>query len=345
MEHRNLGRSGLRVSVLGLGTMLFGETGSRGASEAVARDQIDRFLDAGGTHIDTANVYAGGESEAILGRALEGRRDRVTLATKVRFRTGNGPNDEGLSRHQILSSLKASLKRLKTDHVDVLYVHCWDPWTPIEETVHALDDVVRQGLVRYLGVSNFRAWQLAHARTLQDERKLQPFVAAQYQLSLVERNVDEEFLSLSRELGIGMVPWGPLGGGFLAGKYDSGDKPSEGTGRIATTPGHAEESWEKRNQARNWRVMERVKKIAGDLNATPSQVALAYLVAREDVSTVLLGARTVAQLEDNLGAAQLTLPADVFTALDEASKVEARYPYRMIDTYGDRAATEANRVD
>ncbi len=336
MEHRRLGESGLRVSALALGTMVFGEDGPRGTSPDVAKDMIEQFLDAGGTHFDTANVYAGGRSEAILGDALKGRRDDVTIATKVRFRTGEGPNDEGLSRRHVIASLDASLARLRTDYVDLLYVHCWDPWTPLGETLAVLDDLVREGKVRYVGVSNYRAWQVAKARTLQSERGWAPFVAAQYQWSLVERNLEAEFDTLCWDEGIGMMPWGPLGGGFLSGKYVRGDRPSVDTGRIGGTPDRAEESWAHRDLERNWEVMECVHAIAAVRGATMSQVALAWLLSRPTVSSVLLGARTPSQLADNFGAMQVSLSDGEVATLDAVSAPDRLYPYRMIDTYGAR---------
>ena len=337
MEHRRLGDSGVRVSALALGTMVFGETGARGTSEEDARRMVDAFLAAGGTHLDSADVYAGGRSEEIVGRALRGRRDAVTLATKVRFRTGDGPNDEGLSRQHVLRGVEASLRRLGTDHVDLLYAHCWDPWTPLEETLAVLDELVRRGLVRYLGVSNFRGWQLAKARTLQRERGWAPFVAAQYQYSLVERDVEPEFESLCWEEGLGLVPWGPLGGGFLTGKYRVGQRPEAAAGRIGGTPDHAEEAWRRRDRERNWRTLERVRAVAEAHDATPSQVALAWLLSRPSVATVLVGARTPEQLDDNLGAAALRLSENEIELLDEVSAPEPRYPYRMIDVYGARS--------
>lgn len=337
MEHRGMGESGLRVSALSLGTMVFGEEGARGTAEADARTIIDRFLEAGGTHIDTANVYAGGRSEAIVGRALEGRRDRVTLATKVRFPTGPGPNDAGLSRRHVLASVEASLRRLGTDYIDLLYAHCWDPWTPLEETLEVFDTLVRGGVVRYVGVSNFRGWQVAKARTLQRERRLAPFIAAQYQMSLVERDVEPEFDSLCWDEGIAMVPWGPLGGGFLSGKYEQGTPPSEEDGRIGSSPDHVEEAWSRRDTERNWAIVNAVKEIARDHGASASQVALAWLLARPTVATVLIGVRTLAHLEDNLGALQLTLSDADIRHLDELSAPTPRYPYRMIERYGARS--------
>lgn len=336
MEHRGLGESGLRVSALGLGTMVFGEEGLRGTPPEQARAMIDRFLEAGGTHVDTANVYAGGRSEEIVGAALKGRREQVSLATKVRFRTGDGPNDEGLSRKHVLATVDASLRRLGTDHVDLLYAHCWDPWTPLEETLTVFDELVRSGRVRYLGVSNFRGWQVAKARTLQRERGLAPFVAAQYQLSLVERDVEPEFATLCWDEGIGMVPWGPLGGGFLSGKYRPEQRPDTTTGRIGGTPDSSEEAWIRRDRERNWRVLAAVSEIAAEHGATPSQVALAWLLDRPTVSTVLVGARTLEQLGDNLAAAELRLDEEEVQRLDDLSAPEPRYPYRMIETNGAR---------
>jgi aryl-alcohol dehydrogenase-like predicted oxidoreductase len=331
-----MGESGLRVSALGLGTMVFGEDGPRGTPEAAAARMLDAFLDAGGTHVDTANVYAGGRSEEIVGRALKGRRDRVTLATKVRFATGDGPNDQGLSRVHVLRAVEASLARLGTDHVDLLYAHCWDPWTPLEETLAAFDELVRRGMTRYLAVSNFRGWQLAKALTMQRERGLAPFVAAQYQYSLVERDIEPEFESLCWDEGVGLVPWGPLGGGFLTGKYRRGEAPDEATGRIGGTPDHAEEAWRRRDRERNWRTLEAVREVAAAHDATPAQVALAWLLSRPSVATVLVGVRTPDQLDDNLAAARLTLGEDEIALLDGASAPEPRYPYRMIDVYGAR---------
>ena len=331
-----MGDSGLRVSALGLGTMVFGEDGPRGTPEGAAARMIDAFLDAGGTHVDTANVYAGGRSEEIVGRALKGRRDRVTLATKVRFATGDGPNDQGLSRVHVLRAVEASLARLGTDHVDLLYAHCWDPWTPLEETLAVFDELVRRGMTRYLAVSNFRGWQLAKALTMQRERGLAPFVAAQYQYSLVERDIEPEFESLCWDEGLGLVPWGPLGGGFLTGKYRRGEAPDEATGRIGGTPDYAEEAWRRRDRERNWRTLEAVREVAAAHDAKPAQVALAWLLSRPSVATVLIGVRTQEQLEDNLAAASLRLGEDEVALLDEASAPEPRYPYRMIDVYGAR---------
>ena len=220
MECRPLGCSGLMVSELCLGTMIFGDE-ARGADEPTAIRMIHQFLDAGGNFIDTADVYVGGYSEEITGRALKDRRDRVVLATKVRFAMGDDPNAVGLSRRHVIAGCEASLRRLDTDHVDLLYVHMWDPVTPIEETLRALDDLVTAGKVRYIGVSNFKAWQVMKALAVSDACGWARFIAAQYQYSLVVRDIEREFTDLCETEGIGMVPWSPLGGGFLSGKYSA----------------------------------------------------------------------------------------------------------------------------
>ena len=333
--HTPLGRSGLLTSRLALGTMIFGEDTGRATPRDVALAMIDRYLGAGGNHLDTSNNYAGGRSEEIVGEALRGRRHEAIVATKVRFPTapGAGVNEQGLSRLHILRGVEASLRRLGTDYVDLLYVHCFDPVTPLEETVRALDDLVRAGKVRYLGISNFKAWQLMKAQGLARELGATAFVAAQYQYSLVKRDVEYEFADLCPAEGLGLVPWGPLGGGFLTGKYrESG--PTEG--RIATAPAETEESWARRSTARNWATLARVRELAERHGATPSQVAIAWLLARPAVATVILGARTPAQLDDNLGALDLALAPEELAGLDEASAPPELYPYRMIDAYGGR---------
>ncbi|MEL7362111.1 MAG: aldo/keto reductase, partial [Bacteroidota bacterium] len=310
------------------------EEGPRSTDAPTATAMIHRFLDAGGTFIDTADVYAGGRSEEIVGRALDGRRDDVVLATKVRFPTGDGRNDQGLSRHHILRAVRASLTRLQTDVIDVLYVHCWDPFTPLDETMRALDDLVRQGDVRYLGVSNFKAWQVMKALSISDASHMDRFIAGQYQYSLVQRDIEYEFEDLFVTEGIGLVPWGPLGGGFLSGKYQRGERPTEG--RIATASEEQAESWERRSVSRNWDTLDAVGEVAEARGASYAQVALAWLRAKPWVASVILGARTMAQLDDNLGAAVLNLTPDEVAALDTASALPELYPYVMIDTYGQR---------
>ena len=317
--------------------MIFGEEGSRGTPAREAEGMIHRFLEAGGNFIDTADVYASGRSEEIVGAAIRERRDEVVLATKVRFPTGEGVNDAGLSRHHIIKGVHASLKRLNTDVIDLLYVHCWDPLTPLEETLRALDDLVSAGDVRYLGASNFKAWQLMKALCESSAHGWSRFVAGQYQYSLVKRDIEYEFDDLCLAEGVGLTPWSPLGGGFLSGKYRRGEKPTEAAqGRIALSPDEQEETWRRRDTERNWAVLEAVGQIAEARGATYPQVALAWLRAKETVSSVIIGARTPEQLEDNLGAADLQLSADEVTELDRASALPELYPYRMIEAYGQR---------
>jgi aryl-alcohol dehydrogenase-like predicted oxidoreductase len=237
--------------------MIFGEEGSRGTNEADALRMIDRFLEAGGNHIDTADVYAGGRSEEILGKALQGKRQQVILASKVRFATGNGPNDQGLSRAHIIHAVEESLHRLQTDRIDLLYMHCWDSLTPLEESLHAFEALVHSGKVRYIGVSNFKAWQLMKGLAISDAYGWARFCAAQYQYSLVVREIEREFLDLLESEGVGLTPWGPLGGGFLSGKYRRDQRPVDPQdGRLATQPDSDEEAWTRRAIDRNWATLE-----------------------------------------------------------------------------------------
>lgn len=338
MNYRQLGGTGLLVSELCLGTMIFGEESQRSTPPDEAERIIHSFLDAGGNHIDTANLYAGGRSEEIVGAAIQDHRDKVILATKVRFSMGDGPNDEGLSRYHIQQSVEASLRRLQTDVIDLLYMHCWDPITPIEESLLAFDDLVRSGKVRYIGVSNFRAWQLMKALGLSDKNGWVKFVAAQYQYSLVERNIEPEILDLCAVESIGLVPWGPLGGGFLTGKYRQDRQPeSPEEGRIAVMEDDTEESWVNRNTDRNWQIMDVMDEIVLSYEgATHSQVALKWLLKQPTVASVIVGVRTMEQLEDNLGALNLELSVDEFQRLDESSSIPMVYPYGFQIKYGKR---------
>lgn len=334
MEINQLGRSGLFVSALSLGTMLFGDASERGTPEAEAIRLVHAYLDRGGNHLDTANVYAGGRSEEIIAKALAGgRRQKVTLATKVRF--GTTPESDlggGLSRRMIMDQVEGSLGRLQTDVIDLYYMHGWDPQTPIDESLRAFDDLVREGKVRYVGVSNFRAWQVMKALGLADSHGWVRFTAAQYQYSLVVRDIEHEFRSLFRSEGIGCMPWGPLGGGFLSGKYSRDSAPT--AGRIAASGDDLEEAWKRRATERNWRIVDAVGTVAEERGATVPQIALAWLRSQPMVSSVIIGARTMEQLEDNLGAADIALQADELARIEAASALPEMYPYRMMDAYG-----------
>ena len=334
MEYRPLGKSGLLVSSLCLGTMVFGEESSRGTDQKTATRIIHKFLDAGGNHLDTANVYADGRSEDIVGAAIHDRRDHAILATKVRHKTGSNPNDQGLSRHHMIRSVEASLRRLQTDVIDLLIAHAWDPLTPLEETLRAFDDLVASGKVRYLGASNFKAWQLMKALALSDVHGWTRFTAAQYQYSLVERNIEHEISEVCVNEGVGLTPWGPLGGGFLSGKYQPGERPQEG--RLAMMPDETEESWLRRSNARNWAILEVVDQIAKTRRATHSQIAVAWLLQQPAVCSVIIGARTPAQLDDNLAAGDVSLSEEELARLSRASEPDDPYPYRFLKLYGSR---------
>ncbi len=325
MEYGRLGNTGLMVSDLCLGCMTFG----RETDEAVSKEIVARFLDAGGNFIDTADVYSQGVSEEITGRAIQGVRDDVVLATKVRFPMGDGPNDAGLSRKHITRSCNASLKRLGTDYIDLYQVHCWDAATPLEETLSTLTDLVRAGKVRYVGVSNFTAWQLAKAAGVSELRGFERFVCLQPQYSLVERNIEREILPVCRGEGLGVIPWSPLGGGFLSGKYRRDEKPPEDS-RIAGAEEPMEEHWSRRATERNWRVLDAVGALAEATGKSYAQVAFNWLLRQDAVTAPIIGARTMEQLEDNLGATGWELTEEQTRKLSEAGALEETYPYRFI---------------
>jgi aryl-alcohol dehydrogenase-like predicted oxidoreductase len=325
VEYRRLGTTGLMVSELCLGCMTFG----RELDEDGSKEIIGRFLDAGGNFIDTADVYENGISEAFTGRAIKGVREDVVLATKVRFPMGDGPNDVGLSRKHIMKGCEDSLRRLGTDYIDLYQVHMWDAATPLEETLSALTDLVRGGKVRYIGVSNFTGWQLTKALCVSELRGFERFVSLQPQYSLVERNIEREVLPACREAGIGVIPWGPLGGGFLSGKYRRGEEPPEGS-RIAGVPDEFEEAWHRRNVERNWRTLDVVGEISSETGKSYPQIALNWLLRQEGVAAPILGARRVEQIEDNLGAAGWELTPEQVAKLSEASAIEDVYPYNLI---------------
>ena len=334
MKFKQLGRSGLLISDLSLGTMIFGEESERGTSAAEAEHMIHHFLDAGGNCLDTADVYAGGRSEEIIGQAIKGMRDQVVVATKVRFSSGQGKNDQGLSRHHILHAVHASLRRLQTDYIDLYYMHGWDALTPLEESLRTFDDLVTAGKVRYIGVSNFKAWQVMKALALSESNGWIRFVAGQYQYSLVTREIEYELSDLCPSEGMSVTAWGPLGGGLLSGKYQRNQLPqSAAEGRIATTGAENEEAWHRRNTERNWQIVDAVRQIAQERGATSSQIALAWVHAQALVSSVILGAHSLPQLEENLGAADIELTAEEKAKLDRVSALPDLYPYRLIEQW------------
>jgi aryl-alcohol dehydrogenase-like predicted oxidoreductase len=335
MEHRTLGRSGLAVSRLAFGAMTLGDAPGfmKGvtSTEAEARRILDRALDAGMDTVDTANVYSEGQSEEALGRWLEGKRHRVVLATKCRFPTRGtvdaaAPHDHGLSRKAILRACEDSLRRLRTDHLDLYQVHMQDRSVPIEETLSALDDLVRQGKIRYLGCSNYAGYRLVEALWVSERRGLERFASVQLQWSLLERGAERELVPASRAFGLGLLVWSPLARGFLSGKYRRGEAPPAGA-RLATW----RDSYRQFDDDRGWAVVEAVRAVAGRRGATPAQVSIAWLLAKPEATSVLVGARTEAQLEDNLRAAELRLSPEEVAELDRASQPDWGYPQAFIN--------------
>lgn len=328
MDYRTLGSSGCVVSTLALGTMTFGAE----TDEQDAYAQLDRFVDAGGNLVDTADVYSGGTSEEIIGRWYADRpvdvRERVVLATKGRFPMGKGPNDAGLSRRHLTRALDNSLRRLGVDRVDLYQVHAYDPWTPLEETLGFLDDAVRAGKIHYTGLSNFTGWQLQRAASLAEHRGLARPVTLQPQYNLLVREIEWEIVPAAQANGLGLLPWSPLGGGWLTGKYRRDERPTGAT-RLGEDPHRGVEAYDRRSgRDRTWDVVDAVRAIADELGVSMAQVAIAWLVDRPAVTSVILGARTLAQLDDNLGAADLHLSGEHTRRLDEASDPQAAdYPY------------------
>ncbi len=318
-----LGRSGLLVSEVSLGTMTFG----RETPEEESIRILERYLEAGGNFIDTANVYSRGVSESIIGRALKGKRESVVLATKVFFRMGEGIYECGANRKHIMRAVEESLKRLQTDYIDLYQIHCFDQVTPLEETFTTLTSLVEKGYIRYIGVSNYTGWQIMKAVALCERWGYPRPVSAQMQYSLVERNIEMEVIPACYDAGLSIMAWGPLGGGFLTGKYSPETLPKEG--RIAHAEKDWEEAWERRATEKNFRTLEVLKKLATKYGKTVSQVALNWLLTKKDVIPIL-GVRTLAQLEDNLGCIGWRLEEEDVQLLDTVSAPEEVYPYRFI---------------
>ena len=325
MDYRQLGHCGLRVSTLTLGTMTIGGSGPSASIGSVdldgARRQIDLCLDAGVNLIDTADVYSAGVSEELVGQALVGRRDRVLLATKARMPLGEGPNDAGLSRHHLIAACEASLRRLRTDHIDLYQVHEWDGQTPLEETLDTLDTLVRSGKVRYIGCSNYAGWQLLKALGISDRLHLERFVSQQIYYSLQAREAEYELVPATLDQGLGILVWSPLAGGLLSGKYRRDAQPKEG--RHLT-------DWDEppvRDEDLLYDIVDALVEIGEAHGVSAAQVALAYTLGRPGVASVIIGARREEQLLDNLAAADLELSADERARLDAISAPPLLYPY------------------
>jgi aryl-alcohol dehydrogenase-like predicted oxidoreductase len=327
MDYRTLGRSGCAVSTLCLGTMTFGAESDEGTSHAL----LDTFLEAGGTLVDTADVYSAGVSEQIIGRWFADRpaevTDRVVLATKGRFGTADEPNGLGLSRRHLTRALDDSLRRLGVDRVDLYQVHAYDPWTPLEETVRTLDDFVRAGKIGYWGLSNFTGWQLTKIVDTAIALGASRPVTLQPQYSLIVREIEWEIVPAAQDAGLGLLPWSPLGGGYLSGKYRRGQQPSGDT-RLGENPDRGMEAWERRGTDRTWRIIDALTEVAEGRGVSMAASALAWVTDRPGVTSTILGARTVEQLRANLEAADLHLTLEETAALDVASDLGAAdYPY------------------
>ena len=328
MQYRTLGRSGTSVSTLCLGTMTFGDE----TDEAGAHEQLDVFVEAGGTLVDTADVYSTGVSETIIGRWLAARpaelRDRVVLATKGRFPMADEPNGVGTSRRHLRRALDASLSRLGVEHVDLYQLHAWDPLTPLEETLRFLDDAVHAGKIGYPGLSNFTGWQVQKAVDVAEREHLAVPVTLQPAYSLLVRDIEHEIVPACEHNGLGLLPWSPLGGGWLSGKYTRDQRPTGAT-RLGDDPDRGIEAYDRvGGRERTWDVLEAVQDVAEAHGAPMAQVALAWLAARPAVSSVILGARTTEQLRQNLGAAELVLTEQEHARLEQVSApAVADYPY------------------
>jgi aryl-alcohol dehydrogenase-like predicted oxidoreductase len=328
MDYRYLGDTGLKVSELCLGAMTFG----READEATSFAMLNAFVEAGGNFIDTANVYTAGASEEITGRWLQQKtRDDFVVATKVRFPMGKGPNDIGLSRKHILKSVEDSLRRLQTDYIDLYQVHCWDPGTPLEETLSTLDGLVKSGKVRYIGASNYAGWQLQKAVDMSRVNGWEPFVCLQPLYNLLDRALEWELLPVCRNEGLGVIPWSPLRGGWLSGKYHRGMEAPVANTRIdlAQKEGWSE-SWDAYNNEHTWGVLDVLFAIAEETNHSPAQVALNWLLCQEGVTAPIIGARSLKHLIDNVGAAGWALDDEQVERLGEASSRTLPYPYDFI---------------
>jgi aryl-alcohol dehydrogenase-like predicted oxidoreductase len=329
--YRLLGRSGLRVSPLSLGTMTFGTDWNWGADKDEARRIFDAYIDHGGNFVDTANRYTEGTAERMIGEFSQGRRDELVLATKYTLPTRpSDPNSGGNHRKSMMRSIEGSLSRLGTDYIDLFYLHAWDFTTSVEEVLRGLDDLVRAGKVLYVGVSDLPAWQASRMQTMADLRGWSPLVALQVEYSLIERTAERDLIPMARELGLGVLPWSPLGSGVLSGKYSRADLG-------ATAGGSAAEGSRRDVAAGNGSLTERgleiaevVRDVAGELGRSSSQVALAWTLLNPAVTSPIVGARTIAQLQDNLGALEVDFEPSHLSRLAAASRFDPGFPHEFL---------------
>ncbi len=327
MRYKLLGRSGLRVSELCLGTMTFGEDWGWGAAKDECRKIFDAFVGAGGNFLDTANHYTNGTSEKIVGELIRERRAELVLATKYTLNPRpKDPNGGGNHRKNLVQALDASLKRLGTDYIDLYWVHAWDFMTPVEEVMRALDDVVSAGKVLYVGVSDVPAWIVSQANTLAELRGWSKFVGLQIPYSLIERTPERDLLPMARTLDVAVTSWGPVGQGVLTGKYEK-DKPYPKGDRLSEGPWGASILTD-----RNLGIGQVVKEVAAEIDRTPSQVAIAWVLAQRERANIIpiIGARRLSQIQDNLAAISITLPHEALARLEEASKIELGFPHDFL---------------
>lgn len=328
-QYYTLGRSGLRVSRLALGTMTFGDDWGWGAAEDTARTMFDRYLAAGGNFIDTADLYTEGTSETMLGKFIEqaGVRDRVVLTTKFSYNAESGnPNAGGNGRKNIMRAVEGSLRRLRTDYIDLYLLHTWDRLTPAEEVVRALDDLVRAGKIRYAGLSDVPAWYAARAQTFAEAHALSPLINLQLEYSLVERHIEHEYVPLATELGMGITAWSPLGMGLLSGKYKPSETGGTGDGRLAKVAGAPGFD---RFTERNWQIVAALESVAKELGKPMAQVALNWVATQPGLASVIIGATKLDQLDDNLAALDFAIPAELRMRLNQTSAPATPFPYYM----------------
>jgi aryl-alcohol dehydrogenase-like predicted oxidoreductase len=327
-EYVLLGRSGLRVSRFCLGTMTFGTEWGWGNAEETSRQIFNRYLDSGSNFIDTADGYTNGTSETLIGKFLKDRggRDRVVVATKFGFgREQGNPNAGGNGRKNIYSALETSLRRLQTDYIDLYWLHNWDTFTPADELMASLNDVVRSGKVRYIGFSNCPGWYLGRAQTIAELRGYERIIALQLEYSLVQREIEKEHVPAAVELGIGITPWSPLASGLLTGRYNGAGAGFSGEGRLQAVKEHP--ALGTAISERSWRIAGELVNVAKQIGRSPAQVALNWVTNRPAVSSTIIGATKLQQLDDNLASLDFTIPAELSKRLDEISKPEITYPY------------------
>lgn len=348
--YRQLGRSGLRVSPLALGAATFGNEWGWGAEQDEARKLFDLYVERGGNFIDTAVTYTNGTSERMLGEFARNRRDSLVLATKyTTLRRPGDPNSGGASRKSLFGAVETSLRQLNTDYIDLLYLHVWDSTTPVEEILRGLDDLVRQGKVLYVAISNTPAWQISRMQTIADLRGWSPLVALQLEYNLVERTGERDLLPMAQELGLGTVLWSPLAGGVLTGKYSRQDLTASPSGE-SRSEGESDSDSARKNfnlalggvTERNLAIVDVVKEIADEVGRTPAQVGLAWTLQNPGVTAPIIGARTAEQLRENLGSLEVDLTPAQLTRLDEVSAIDLGFPHAMLATDHIRVQTRGD---